>query len=146
MNSFPMLFSSEAKGKGDYEQPWSITSGDVSSVCAIPREFGGFGGGFSPEDLFLQAAMNCFLGTFKVVVKLSKMSFSEVQVKGTLSVDKNSENKIVMKSIALEINVADFDRPDRLEAIVAKVIRDGYILNSIKSDVTFSLSQRPVGG
>ena len=143
MNNLPLAFFSEAKADKSFEQPWTISSGEVKTVCAIPPEFGGLGGGFSPEDLFLHAAINCFLATFKVVAKLSKISFSEIQVKGKLIVDKNMENKVAMKSIALDITITDVDRPDRLEAIVAKVFRDGFILNSVKSELTYSLNGSP---
>jgi organic hydroperoxide reductase OsmC/OhrA len=142
MPSLPLDFFSEAKATKNFEEAWPISSGPMKSVCAIPPEFGGAGGGFSPEDLFLQAAINCFMGTFKVVAKLSKISFSEVHVKGKLQVGKNEDNKVAMKSIELEIHIADADRPDRMDAIVAKSIRDGFILNSVKSQVTYSLHQR----
>jgi organic hydroperoxide reductase OsmC/OhrA len=139
MNNLPMEFYSEARAEEIFEQPWTISSGEMKSVCAIPPEFGGSGGGFSPEDLYLQAAINCFVGTFKVMAKLSKISYSDVHVKGKLIVNKNDENKIVMKSIAFVIKITGADRPDRLETIVAKVIRDGFILNSLKSEITYEL-------
>lgn len=139
MINLPLEFISEAKADKTFDQPWAITSGEMKSICSIPPEFGGSGGGFSPEDLFLQAAINCFVGTFKVVAKLSKLSYSEVHVKGALNVGKNDEGKVVMKTIDLEIRISDVDRPDRLESIVAKVINDGFILNSIKSKVSYTL-------
>ena len=46
-----------------------------------------------------------------------------------------------MKAVHLDILISDVDRPDRLEAVVAKVIRDGFILNSIKSEIGFDLKQ-----
>lgn len=143
MTKLPLEFWSEAKADKSFDQPWVISSGEMRASCSIPAEFGGAGGGFSPEDLFLQAAINCFIGTFKVVTKLSKFSFSELQVKGKLIVDKNEDHQIMMKSIALEINVTGVERPDRLETIVSKVIRDGFILNSVKSDITYHLTQSP---
>ena len=144
MRNLPLEFQSEAKANKNVNEPWIISSGEISSVCAIPPEFGGAGGGFSPEDLFLQAAINCFVGTFKAVAQLSKISFSEVHVRGKLTVDKNNENKVVMKAISLEIEVTAADRPERLDGLVAKVIRDGFILNSMNSEVTYTLKQNPV--
>jgi organic hydroperoxide reductase OsmC/OhrA len=141
MNNLPLEFFSEARAEQNFEQPWMISSGEMKSSCAIPAEFGGSGGGFSPEDLFLQAAINCFIGTFKVVAKLSKLNYSEVHVKGKLDVNKNDDGKIVMKSISLVIKISDVDRPERLESIVAKVMRDGFILNSVKSELSYKLIQ-----
>lgn len=140
MKSLPLHFSSEAKANHNFDQPWQITSGEMAAKCAIPPEFGGKGGGFSPEDLFLQAAINCFVGTFKVVAQLSKLIYSEVHVMGQLCVDKNDLGQAVMKTIHLEISVTGVQRPDRLENIVAKTIRDGFILNSMKTVVTYKLN------
>jgi organic hydroperoxide reductase OsmC/OhrA len=135
-------FFSEAQANQEFEQPWTISSNLQKASCAIPTEFGGAGGGFSPEDLFLQSTMNCFIGTFKVVARLSKLSFSEIHVKGKLTVGKNSENRTFMKAVHLQIAISNVDRPDRLETIVAKVMRDGFILNSIKSELTWDLHQK----
>lgn len=140
MPNLPVHFNSEAIANKNFEEPWVIKSSSTESQCAIPPEFGGHGGGFSPEDLFLQAAINCFLGTFKVMARLSKISFDQIQVQGNLSVDKNEENKTVMKSVHLNISFSGVDRPDRVETLVAKVIKDGFILNSIKSDITYNLN------
>lgn len=139
MANLPSEFKSEAQADNDFGQPWNVTSGESKTVCAIPPEFGGQGGGFSPEDLFLQAAVNCFVGTFKVVAKLSKLSFSKIHVMGNLIVDKNEQGQVVMKSVHLDISILDVDRPDRLPNIVAKSIRDGFILNSIRSELSYTL-------
>lgn len=139
MANIPSEFRSEAQADNEFDQPWNVTSGASKTICAIPAEFGGQGGGFSPEDLFLQAAVNCFVGTFKVVAKLSKLSFSKIHVIGNLIVDKNDQGKVVMKSVHLDISIFDVDRPDRLQNIVAKSIRDGFVLNSIRSELSYTL-------
>lgn len=139
MHNLPLEFKALATANSNFNQTWTINSGANQAVCAIPPEFGGDGGGFSPEDLFLQAAINCFVGTFKVIAKLSKISFELVQVNGTLIVDKNEGGKVVMKKIHFEISLSGVDRPERIETVVSKTIKDGFILNSIKSEVTHSL-------
>lgn len=139
MDKLPMDFSSEATATGNFDDSWNISSGAAQSTCAIPREFGGSGGGFSPEDLFLQALMNCFVGTFKVYAKVSKINFSKVSVSGKLTVDQDSSKKISMKTAVLDIEVFGVDRPDRIETIVAKTLREGFILNSVKTEILHSL-------
>ena len=139
MNKLPINFSSEALASGDFEQAWLIQSGPVQSLCSIPSEFGGSGGGFSPEDLFLQAIMNCFLGTFKVYAKASRVTFSNIKVKGQLTVDQDESKKVSMKSVFLNIEFDGADRPERIETLVTKTMRDGFILNSVKSDIRYEL-------
>jgi organic hydroperoxide reductase OsmC/OhrA len=139
MTNLPIEFISDAKTLNKFENPWEVTSGNQKAICAIPPEFGGLGGGFSPEDLFMQSAINCFVGTFKVMAKLSKLNFGELEVKGKLLVDKNAEGKIIMKSIHLEILIAQVDRAEKAEIIANKALKEGFILNSLKSQITHSL-------
>lgn len=139
MVNLPIEFQSDAKTDNRFDQTWEVTSGNFKAVCAIPTEFGGAGGGFSPEDLFLQSAINCFVGTFKVMAKLSKLNFEKLEVKGNLLVDKNSDGKIVMKSIHLDISIGQVERPERASSIALKALKEGYILNSLKSEITHTL-------
>ena len=139
MSNLPMEFQSHAQADKNFEDAWVVTSGKNQTHCAIPPEFGGSGGGFSPEDLFLQAAINCFIGTFKVMTKMSRINFETLEVKGSLVVDKNSIGKTVMKSIHLEIMIGQVERPERTEAIALKAIKEGFILNSLNSEITHSI-------
>ena len=138
MTKLPIDFTSAAKVSPEFEKAWEISSGSNLASCAIPTEFGGLGGAFSPEDLFLQSLINCFIGTFKVIARASKINFSLLEVKGRLTVDKN-EGKVMMKNASLEIEISGADRPDRIENIVAKTFKDGFILNSVKTEITYSL-------
>lgn len=140
MYNLPIEFSTTAKATSDFEQTWISNSGESQTVCCIPNEFGGHGGGLSPEDLFLQAATNCFIGTFKVIAKLSKLNYSDILVNSKLVVDKNTLGKTIMKSIHLDISVFNSEKNDRFTTIIEKSIRDGFILNSIKSEISYSIN------
>ncbi len=139
MYKLPIDFLSEANASGSYEDAWAINSGNYKTVAAIPSEFGGFSGGFSPEDLFLQSMINCFIGTFKVYAKASKIAFTQISVTGKLMVDQGEAGKVIMKKAFLKIKVQGSDRPDRIETLVAKTFRDGFILNSVKTEIQHSL-------
>lgn len=145
MPSYPLEFVSEAKADYSFDLPWAISSGEMNSLCSVPKDFGGAGGGFSPEDLFLHAVINCFVGTFKVMAKLSKMTFTNVQVSGKLYIDKNQEGKVCMKTIHLAITIFGTDRPERLENLVSKALREGFIINSVKSEILYSLNEGTLG-
>lgn len=140
MGRGPITFKSSAAAAGDFDKPWLIRSGGEQALCAIPAEFSGSAGGFSPEDLYLQSLMNCFLGTFKVFAKTSRISFTGLNVEGDLVVDQDETKKTIMKSCHLNIEIQGADRPDRLETVVAKVFKDGFILNSVKTQITYGLT------
>lgn len=137
--NLPIEFKSLAEASGDFAAPWSIASIEANALCSIPREFDGAGGGFSPEDLFLHALINCFVGTFKVYTRASRIHFEKLSVGGKLTVDKNAEGRVAMTHCQLEIGVSGADRPDRIASLVAKAIKEGFILNSVKTKIDYQL-------
>jgi organic hydroperoxide reductase OsmC/OhrA len=139
MYKFPIEFESSAFANGHFEKSWRIESRDRQALCAIPTEFGGAGGAFCPEDLFLHAIINCFIGTFKVYSRASKINFSDLNVKGRLSIDKDSYAKVMKKKCFLDINIDGVEKSDRIQTLVTKVLRDGYILNSVKTEIEYQL-------
>ncbi|MES2769885.1 MAG: OsmC family protein [Bdellovibrionota bacterium] len=135
----PIEFKSKATASGEFVQPWLIECGEYSAKCAVPSEFGGVGDGFSPEDLFLQALMNCFIGTFKVYAKSSKIHFSKLELNGNLVVDQNSSREVRMHKCDLTVQIWGAERPDRAKTLADKVFRDGFILNSVKTEISYKL-------
>jgi len=140
MVNLPIEFRSEIEASGVFDEAWKIRSAEQSSACSIPVEFGGHGGGFSPEDLFLHALINCFVGTFKVYAKGSRLQFSRIVVKGTLTVDQDDSRAVVMKRAFIEIDLFGVDRPDRVSLLINKVLREGFILNSVKTEIQHTLN------
>jgi organic hydroperoxide reductase OsmC/OhrA len=140
MLKLPIEFFSKAVSMESHLKPWTIVSGDQSGVCSVPVEFGGPGGGFSPEDLYLQALINCFVGTFKVYAQGSKIEYAKLEVFGTLLVNQNSVRKTTMEKCQLKVDLFGVNRPDRVQALVEKVFRDGFILNSVKTEISHQLT------
>lgn len=139
MLKLPLEFESSAQSSSGMKTPWKVTSGEFHAECAVPPEFGGNGAGFSPEDFFAQALLNCFVGTFKVYAEASKVSFADLSVKAKLTVDKNEQGQIVMSGCHLSIWISGVSQPDRVQTLVTKTLRGGFILNSVKTSVTHSL-------
>jgi organic hydroperoxide reductase OsmC/OhrA len=142
MIKYPIDFASSATATGDLMSNWAIRSGQMEASCCVPVEFDGPGGGFSPEDLFAQALTNCFVATFKVYAHHSKLVFEKVEAKGRLSVDLGEQRKPVMKSFHLQVNIVGASQPDRAKMLAEKAFQSGFILNSVKTELSaeFSLS------
>jgi len=139
MLKLPVEFKSSASASGDFQKVWAIQSGALEAECAVPAEFGGKGGGFSPEDLYLQALINCFIGTFKVYAKASKIDFGNLAVFGALTVDRNENGAVRMQKCELEIELNGVLSEGRVKTLVEKVFRDGFILNSVKTEIVYQL-------
>lgn len=139
MIHYPVAFHASAYSKSGIAVPWDIESQGLGTQCAIPPEFEGPGGAFSPEDLFAQAITNCFVATFKVYVEKSKLSFETLSVNTDLTVDLNDEKKPVMKKCLLKVVIAGSSNPERLRMLAQKAVSSGFILNSVKTELEFDL-------
>jgi organic hydroperoxide reductase OsmC/OhrA len=129
--NFPMQFTASAVADSKIENNWSIRAGNFESECAVPREFSGGGGAFSPEDLFALALLNCFIGTFKVYAKNSKVDFSKIEGSASATLDKGESKTPIMKSLKLKIKIYGTDQKERAEALCRKAMQSGFLLNSV---------------
>lgn len=135
MITYPLSFFSSASALSGIKNNWEIEASGNKAMCSVPVEFEGPGGAFSPEDFFLLAAQNCFIATFKVYAEYSKLSFESLEVKSELIVDKNEENKPVMKTVKFFINVAGVSDEKKANLLIKKTFENGFILQSVKSQL-----------
>jgi organic hydroperoxide reductase OsmC/OhrA len=137
MQKYPIQFTAAAEATDAVNATWMIVSGANEALCAVPPEFDGPGGGFSPEDFFAQALTNCFLATFKVYATNSKLQFAKIKAHGQLEVDLNEERKPVMKTFTLQVVIKDPSNVERAKLLGEKAMRSGFILNSVKTELKF---------
>lgn len=135
MLQLPARFSASVSSQSGTTGEWPIEAGPFRSTCAIPSAFGGTGGAFSPEDLFALALANCFVATLKVYAAASRVSFRDVTTNASLTVDRDSLGQPMMSHCLLEIRISGAERPDRIETLVHKALRSGFILNSVKTQI-----------
>lgn len=140
MIQYPLSFFCQSQSQSGISSSWKTNSSNVESLCAIPPEFEGVGGGLSPEDLYAQALTNCFVGTFKVYAEKSGLSFENLQVNTELKVDLDEKKKPVMKSALLKIQISGGEKPERLKSLAERAIKAGFILNSVKTEIDYELA------
>jgi organic hydroperoxide reductase OsmC/OhrA len=140
MIQYPLHFQIESVAKEGIQSSWSSSASGQSVVCAIPPEFDGPGGGFSPEDFFGLAAVNCFVATFKVIAEKSRISFESIRVSADLKVDRNEKGQPWMAELALKVEVkpGNADR-ERLERALHKASGSCLVLHSLKTAVNFDI-------
>jgi len=140
MVSYPLHFEVSAQGRGGVETPWRTGTEhtDRYTEAAIPPEFSGPGGGFSPEDLYAMSLLNCFVATFKVLAKNSRLDFEEVRAKGRLTVDRGADGKPWMSHMGLnvELRTGGGDRA-KGELLLKKTAANCLILNSVRTEKSF---------
>lgn len=141
MNQYPMHFQVSGFAEAGMEKTWKATSAENrESTQAIPPEFGGPGGGFSPEDLFALALLNCFIATFKVFAQNSKIQYKSIETKGSLTVDKGEHGQPWMKYFLLEASIngaADIERTRRL---AEKASKSCLVHHSVKTQIEYKFN------
>jgi organic hydroperoxide reductase OsmC/OhrA len=144
MIQYPIDFPVEVFIASPQDHQWSASAGPFDLTVAVPPEFGGPGGGFSPEDLFGLALANCFAATFSVFAKNSKLNFLSLRCKGILTVDRNSSGQPWMQKFHLqvELSIPEEEGSSRAERLLQKVSQSCLIWNSVLSEKKFEYQIR----
>lgn len=137
MLNFPMTFETKAESGSGVDTTWTAGTKDHSITMAIPPEFQGKGGGFSPEDIYAMALSNCFVATFKVVAEKSRLSFDKLDVNAKLIVDRGDGGRPWMSKINLKVNLVGATDADRALQLLKKTSESCMILNSVKTEKSF---------
>ena len=140
MIQYPIIFKGGAEGPSGKNTSWDVFSSSFESTCAVPPEFEGSGGTFSPEDFFLLALENCFVATFKVYAEYSKFDFDRIEISSTLTVDKDASGQVTMKDIHFSISLIGVKDARKAQLLAKKVIETGFILKSVKTDISYELT------
>lgn len=139
MLTYPMHFKVHSTSESGIQTKWSTQADQLNTKVdvAIPPEFAGPGGGHSPEDLYAMALTNCFIATFKVFAEKSRLSFQNIKVSATLSVDRNEKGQPWMSKIHLNIELIGTSQKENAQRLLEKTSQSCMILNSVLTEKTF---------
>lgn len=142
MPKFPMKFEVQATASSGISSPWTVQTDLLPPIpSAIPPEFMGPGGGYSPEDLFALSVLNCIIATYKVYCEKGQLTFREIKAKALLTVDKQpAQAYFSMTQIDISIEVTGASDREKARKILDSAIKDCAVSNSIKSGKTFHIS------
>jgi len=110
---------------------------------AIPQQFGGPSWdhkNYSPEDLYGMALANCFVATFQVFAKNSRVTFEKIQVDLSFTIDQNEKKMPYIKRISFDIGVINANDKARTERLLQKVSENCIIIASVQAEKTFDFS------
>jgi organic hydroperoxide reductase OsmC/OhrA len=147
MIQYPLDFKVSSKSVAGAASAWtsevSSAQGKLTSTLAIPPEFEGPGGGYSPEDLYALALLNCFIATFKVIAEKSRLNFESIEGAGLLQVDRNESGVPWMKSFKMNFTLSGAPDLERAKRLLEKTSQSCMILNSVKTEKIFEFEVRP---
>jgi len=133
-----MKFEVKSQTKSGIQTSWSSKAREHELTMAIPSEFEGPGSGFSPEDLYAMALVNCFVATFKVVAEKSKLEFSNLDASGILSLDNGADGKLWMAKIEIAVSLSGVSETQKAVRLLQKASEICMILNSTKTEKVFN--------
>lgn len=142
MVKFPLQFEAQASASAGASTPWTAQVDALPPIpSAIPPEFMGPGGGYSPEDLFALSLLNCLIATFKVYCEKSKVGFQEIKGKALLTVDRMAgETGFAMTHADIYFEIKGASDLERGRKLMEAAIKDCAVSNSIKTGKTFHIS------
>jgi organic hydroperoxide reductase OsmC/OhrA len=132
------VFSQSQKGINSSWEAKAIDKNYPELQLCIPPEFEGPGLGYSPEDLYGLALLNCFIATFKFVAEKSRLDFENITGTGNLTVDKGDKAQPWMRKFEIHVELSGAKQPDRALALLEKTTKNCMIINSVQTEVIFS--------
>ncbi|MDG1875087.1 MAG: OsmC family protein [Mariniblastus sp.] len=124
--------------------PESLVSLEVEGLPKIesgpPKEFGGSGEQWSPEDLLVGAVADCFVLSFKAIAAASKYTWSDLSCSVTGTLDR-IERATQFTELKIKANLtvpADAD-VDRAKRLLEKAEQTCFITNSLKAEPTLEV-------
>jgi organic hydroperoxide reductase OsmC/OhrA len=140
MLKYPMKFIVQSESSAGIQASWLTNSAaiDQKIPMAIPPEFEGPGGGFSPEDLYAMALQNCFVATFKVFAEKSKLIYKNIHVQSTLEVDRDDKGRPWMARLHLNVELKGASQQENALRILEKTSQSCMILNSVNTQKSFN--------
>jgi peroxiredoxin-like protein len=108
---------------------------------APPKNFGGPGNMWSPEDLFVATIADCFLMTFKAVSTLSKLDWISLDVDAEGFLDR-VDSKLQFTEVTLNatLKITPDGNEERAIRIMHKAEQNCLVTNSLKTKVILNAS------
>ena len=121
----------------DAEGGRAESPGLPSLTTAPPSEFGGPGGNWSPEHLFLSSANTCVLWTFVAMARISQLEVSAFRSNAKGIVERLEGEGWIFTGIVIEVNLTVVKASDvaRAERLLHKAEQNCLISKSMKTPV-----------
>jgi organic hydroperoxide reductase OsmC/OhrA len=104
---------------------------------AVPREFGGPGGEWTPEHFLAASVGTCVMATFLTIAQMSKLAIKGYESRAVAAMEKTAEGfRITGVTLAPRITVGSDKDRERAQRMIEKAEKMCPISNSLKTGVT----------
>lgn len=138
MSEIHSTYPVAVRWKGDSRGVASSTDGLPEIAVASPPAFDGPAGVWSPEHLFVLAAASCWMTTFLVLARLSKLPVRAVTAEAEGSVERREDRRFHIPRIVLRPRVTIEGEADQERALklIEKAEAACLIRNSVRTEIT----------
>ena len=114
----------------------TLTVEGLSSLESnAPKEFGGPGDQWSPEDLLVAAVADCFVLSFRAIAGMSKFEFTDLKATVTGTLDKVERDiQFTAINVKAELTIPEGADEARAQRLLEKAEATCFITNSLKVD------------
>lgn len=142
MIKFPLTFEVFSEATSEINSLWQGGSNGLPNVpCAIPREFHGPGGGYTPQDFFALAQLSCTIAMFKVMCEKSGVTFKSLIAKAKLVMDQDPDTcELFIKQIDFSFEIKGASDKQKLKKLLESSLNKGPICGAVKTPKTVKLS------
>ena len=138
MEKFPHLYTSKAMCESSGS---AITESRECPVLHVaePKEFGGTGKEWSPEQMFVSTVANCLLLTFRAIANASKFEFIDIKCVAVGKLDRvEGNNRFTNIDISANLLLKSNSDKQKGLRLLNKAEKQCLIKNSISSEVNFN--------
>jgi len=138
MSMFSLKFEVSAEAKPGISTTWQAQVKSLEPIkIAIPPEFHGPGGGYSPEDLYGLSVLNCLIALFKDLAERNSVIFEKIEGKLLVTMDKDPQtNGLILTHLDITFNIIGAADKEKTRTFLEKAIAQCPVTNSIKSGKT----------
>ena len=133
-------FSVDVEWKGGLTGEVAAAGVDASVGMAVPAEFGGPGGAWTPEHFYAAGINTCIMATFLSIAQASKFEFVSYSCQATATMDKTAEG-LRMTAVALEPRVVVQREEDKDRAL--RMVTKAEAMCPISHSTTAQVSIQP---
>jgi peroxiredoxin-like protein len=132
-STYPFLVRWQEGKRGLASSPDGLPDIEIAS----PPQFGGPGGRWTPEHLFVGAATSCWLTTFLAIAELSKLEFLAVEADGEGVLERGDDRRFSIARIVLRPRVTVRREEDRERALrlIRKAEESCLVARSMRTEI-----------
>ncbi len=141
MIHYPLKYEVHAKAGPGIRNCWQSQSDVLPLItCSIPTEFGGPGGGYTPEDFFALSLLNCQIALFKGACEKRNLTYKEIEARAVAYLDKDrSTHQLYISGMEISFTITGASDVDCVKSSLESAIKECPISNSIKSGKTYHI-------